>query len=204
MTVGIGVNRFSRRIGLSAANARALPIVVAGLGLVLAGCIPQAGGSTLHLQLSKDFDDTAGDNPMWHKGTISAEGLVDTSKLASMDLNADYYSDLVGPGKWTASTQQQMASWIGDCNGVRCDPCATEYGGTWDLESVIFRLEEHTNDRYVFNLWLGSTEPPRSGGCDPQINSPAIWANNVALTLTGIGTSAPSGTADGYTVSIAP
>jgi len=204
MTVGIGVNRFSRRIAVSATKATALPIVMAVMLLVLLACLPQAGGSNLHLQITKEFDDRADAGDFWHAGTIGAAGVVDTGKLASMDLNADYYSDLVGPGKWTASTQQQMGSWIGDCNGVQCDPCTSEFGGDWDLDSVIFVLNERDNDRYVFDLWLGSTEPPKSGGCEPQINSPVIWADHVPLTLTGIGSATPSGTADGYTVTITP
>jgi hypothetical protein len=202
MAVGTRAGQIFGRFRAPRSKACGL-VAIAGLALVLVGC-PAQSGSSLHLQITKEFDDRAEADDFWHAGTISAAGVVDTAKLASMDFNADYYSDLVGPGKWTASTQQQMGSWIGDCNGVQCDPCTSEFGGDWDLDSVIFVLNERDNGRYVFDLWLGSTEPPKSGGCEPQINSPVYWADHVPLTLTGIGTATPSGSAAGYTVSIIP
>jgi hypothetical protein len=201
MAVGIKVSHALGRITLNRSRALGLA-AVAGLALVLTGCPGAQSGKSLRLQITKEFDDRAEAGDFWHAGTMNATGVVDTGKLAGMDLNTDYYSDLVGPGAWKASTQQQMGSWIGDCNGVQCDPCTSEFGGEWDLESVIFVLKERNADTYVYDLWLGSTEPPQSGGCEPQINSPVIWAETVPLTLTGLSTANPSGTAAGYTVTL--
>ena len=119
-----------------------------------------------------------------------------------MDIGAEYAWDLLGPDPWTASTQQQMGDFVGDCNGVQCDPCTAEYGGDWEIGAVQLNMRERGAGRYVFELWLGSERPPHTGGCDSMINSPAYWGERMTITLTGLDSATPSATADADGVTI--
>ena len=92
----------------------------------------------------------------------------------------------------------------GDCNGGDCNPCVGEFGGSWEIDAVYLTMQERGSGRYVFELWLGSDVPPKVGGCDSMINQPVAWGERITVTLTGIGSTAPSGSADGYTIQVNP
>jgi hypothetical protein len=187
----------------SRSNKAARLIALSGLALLLVGCPPGSpAGGNVHLRISLPFDDRAQEESLWHAGTISAEGEFPASKLDTMDFGSEYAWDLLGPTPWMATTQQQMGDFTGDCNGGECNPCTGEFGGSWEIEAVQLNMQERGNGRYVFQLWLGSGRPPKTGGCDAMINSPAYWANRLIVTLTGMDTATPAGTAvdDGFPV----
>lgn len=178
-------------------NLAARLIFLVGLALVLVGCpAGSSPGGNVHLHIKYAFDNTAEEEALWNKGTISADGEFAASKLDTMDFNAEYAWDLLGPTPWMASTTQQMGDFIGDCNGVRCDPCTGEFGGTWEISAVQLNMQERGGGRYVFELWLGSDRPPHVSGCDAMINSPAYWGTRMTVTLTGMDTATPTGTVE--------
>jgi hypothetical protein len=177
-------------------------VLLAAVSLLVIGCpASQPAGGDLHLTVTTTFDDRATDDVYWHAGTLSAAGSFPAAKLDSMDIGAEYAWDLLGSTPWTASTQQQMGDFVGDCNGVKCDPCVAEFGGDWEIEAVNLTMQQRGNGRYVFKLWLGSVAPPKSGGCDTMLNEPFYWGTRLTVTLTGMDSATPIGTADdGYTV----
>ena len=180
-------------------------IAIVGLLVFLVACVPGAAtvGGDIHLSISKAFDNRATEQDMWNAGTISANAVFSAAKLDTMDLGTIYDGNEIGPAPWKASTQQQSGDFTGECNGSSdCRPCTGDYGGTWDIPSVDFTVQERGNGRYVIDLWLGSELPPKTGGCDPMVSNPVAWSDNLTVTLTGIGSATPAGSADGYTVEV--
>ncbi|MEA2676442.1 MAG: hypothetical protein QOJ81_583 [Chloroflexota bacterium] len=186
-------------------------LVLAAVALVVVGCGPggpagpagTAGpaGGDIHLRITKAFDNRADEEDLWNSGTISADGEFPASRLDTMDMGVIYDGNDLGT--WSASTQQQMGDFEGECNGSSdCRPCTVDFGGSWDIASIDFTVQERGNGRYVIDLWLGSETPPKTGGCDPTFGDPVYWASNLTVTLTGIGTATPAGSADGYTVEV--
>lgn len=171
------------------------------LALVLVACMPgsSTGGGNLHLTISKAFDNRATEADLWNSGTISADGSLPAAKLDTMDIGTIYDGNDLGT--WSATTEQQVGDFEGECNGSEdCHPCTANYGGTWPIASVDFTVQERGNGRYVIDLWLGSDNPPKTGGCDPTTNFPYVWAAHLTVLLTGIGSATPTEGADGYTV----
>ena len=184
-------------------NRSATAVVLAGLALVLLAC--GAGSSTtggnIHLRISKAFDNRATEADLWNSGTISADAVFSAAKLDSMDMGTIYDGNALGPSPWSATTDQQSGDYEGACNGSEdCHPCTGTYSGSWPIPSVDFTVQERGNGRYVIDLWLGNELPPKTGGCDSMVNNPVTWSDNLTVTLTGIGSATPSGSADGYTV----
>ena len=105
----------------------------------------------VHLKVTYAFD-TAQTDELWNRGTISAEGEFPAAKLDTMDIGAEYAWDLLGSTPWMASTAQAMGDFIGDCNGVQCDPCTAEFEGEWEIEAVQLNMQERGAGRYVFTL----------------------------------------------------
>jgi hypothetical protein len=195
----------ARTFQLDRWNLAARLAFLAALALLVMGCPASApAGGDLHLRITKAFDDRAQEEDLWHTGTITADGSFPAAKLDTMDMGVEYEWDLLGPQPWTASTDQQVGDFEGDCNGGDCKPCVGVYGGNWEIDSVHLTMQERGNGRYVFELWLGSDVPPKVSGCDMMVNDPASWAENITVTLTGIGSATPSGSADGYTIAVNP
>lgn len=176
-------------------------VALVGLALVLVACGPgsSTAGDGVHLSISRAFDNRATEADLWNSGTISADGVFSAAKLDTMDMGTIYDGNQLGT--WSANTQQQSGDFEGECNGSEdCHPCAGNYGGSWPIPSVDFTVQERGNGRYVIDLWLGNDLPPKTGGCDPSVNTPVTWSDNLTVTLAGIGSATPTGTADGYTV----
>jgi hypothetical protein len=112
-----------------------------------------------------------------------------------MDMGVEYDWSLVGSTPWTATTQQQMGDFTGDCNGGDCTPCTGTFSGSWEIDSVDLTVHERGAGRYVLDVWLGSDAPPKTGGCDPMIGGPVGWYERLMITLTGMDTTTPTGTA---------
>lgn len=185
----------------SRSNRFAPLVVLAGLALVLMACAPgsSTAGGDIHLRISKAFDNRADEADLWNAGTVTADGAFAAAKLDTMDMGTIYDGNQIGT--WTASTEQQSGDFEGECNGSSdCHPCTGDYGGNWAIPSVDFTVQERGNGRYVIDLWLGNDLPPKTGGCDPSVNTPVTWSDNLTVTLTGIGSATPAGSADGYTV----
>jgi hypothetical protein len=178
-------------------------IVVAALALVVVGCSSVASGANLQLRITKAFDDRAEEADLWNSGTITADGTFSAAKLDTMDMDTEYAWNLLGSQPWTASTNQQVGDFEGECNGSEdCRPCVGVYGKNWEIASVNLTMQERGNGRYVFELWLGSDAPPKVSGCDFMTNDPVYWADRITVTLTGLGSAKPSASADGYTVEV--
>ncbi len=164
----------------------------------LPSAVPSSVPSTLpsgslHLRISKDFDNRADEADLWNAGTISADGVFPVSRLDTIDGGVIYDGHDIGT--WSASTQQQSGDFEGECNGSDdCHPCTGDYGGTWPIDSVDFTVQERGNGRYVIDLWFGSENPPKTGGCEPMVSGPYVWAVNLTVVLTGIGSATPAGT----------
>lgn len=177
--------------------------LLAAMALVVAGCSTSATapGGNLHLHISRAFDNRADEADLWNSGTISADGSFPAAKLDTMDMGTIYDGNDLGT--WSATTEQQSGDFQGECNGSEdCHPCTGTYGGSWAIPSVDFTVQERGNGRYVIDLWLGNDLPPKTGGCDPMVNTPVTWSDNLTVTLTGIGSATPAGTADGYTIEV--
>jgi hypothetical protein len=173
------------------------------VALMLVGCSTGSPtGGDIHLRISKAFDNRATEENMWNSGTITADGVFSAAKLDTMDMGVIYDGNDIGPAPWTASTNQQSGDFTGDCNGGECQPCSGTYGGSWPIPSVDFTVQERGNGRYVIDLWLGNDLPPRTAGCPPMVAGPVTWSDNLTVTLTGIGSATPAGTADGYTIEV--
>jgi len=180
-------------------------LVLASFSILVLGCPPaRPAGGDIHLTVSTTFDDRATDDVYWHSGTLSASGSFPAAKLDTMDIGAEYAWDLLGTEPWTATTQQQMGDFVGDCNGDQCDPCTAEFSGDWNIDAVNLTMQERASGRYVFELWLGSSAPPHSGGCDTFLNDPYAWGSRLTVTLTGMDTATPTGSVsqDGFTVTV--
>jgi hypothetical protein len=185
--------------------------VLVAVALVVIGCPSSPPGpssssvpsGSLHLHISQTFDTRADEPDLWNAGTISADGVFPASRLDTMEMGVIYDGHDIGT--WSATTQQQSGDFAGECNGSDdCHPCTGEYGGTWPIDSVDFTVQERGGGRYVIDLWLGNELPPKTGGCDPSVNTPASWSSNLTVTLTGIGTATPSATAVGTEGSTGP
>jgi hypothetical protein len=158
---------------------------------------------SIHLLISKTFDNRADEADLWNSGTISADGVFPASRLDTMDGGVIYDGNDIGT--WSASTQQQSGDFEGECNGSEdCHPCVSTYGGSWPIDSIDFTVQERGNGRYVIDFWFGNELPPKTGGCDSVFGEPVTWADNLRVTLTGIGTAAPAATAVGTESSTGP
>jgi hypothetical protein len=170
-------------------------IVVVALAFVVAGCSSSASGGNLHLRITQAFDNRSTEADLWNSGTITADGSFPASRLDTMEIGLTYDGNDLGAGRWSATTEQQLGDFEGECNGSEdCHPCTATYGGSWPIPSVDFTVQERGNDRHVIELWLGSDTPPKTGGCDPIANSPYIWAAHLTVLLTGIGSATPTAT----------
>ena len=176
-------------------NLLARLLVLAAVALLVVGCPSSPSSGDLHVHISKAFDNRADEEDLWVAGMVAADGVFPAAKLDTMDIGAEYDWTLLGSTPWMGTTDQQAGDWEGDCNGGDCTKCTGTYGGSWEIDSVQLTVHERGAGRYVFDIWLGSDSPPKTGGCDAVFGGPVAWYERLLITLTGMDTANPTATA---------